>query len=443
MTKDGSSLLDHVMHNVNQALEAQSQWDSWLVEELLTFKRVEEMTLRTRLSDGNYHHFFAVRAKHRNPYSTGLRPYGGGLRYHPEVTTDLIKGLAFEMTLKDAVVMLPFGGAKGGVALNPKSYSFEDIKTITEALIVELGDSIGPLLDRLAPDMGTDSRIMGVIANKYISMNQGRHIPHPDAVVTGKPVAHGSDGVKGRKIATALGGLYVVERLREEGLLPQGRLKAVVQGFGNAGANFIALAHQFDIDIIAVSDSAGGIYNPNGLNAEMLAGTDKDTGSVIYYPEGDKLTSQELLALPCDLVVPAAIQNVITSANASGIQGKAILELANGPTDPDADNILNESGIICIPDILANAGGVSVSYYEWLQNTRTQRFPLSDIKTRLKNRMQTNTTEVVRTSKRYNAPLRMGAYHLAIERLFAAFEGKHEGKWPQDEQSEELLFAGE
>jgi glutamate dehydrogenase (NAD(P)+) len=290
--------------------------------------------------------------------------------------------------------------------------------------------------------MGTDSRIMGVIANKYISMNQQRHIPHPDAVVTGKPVAYGSDGVPSRTIATALGGLYVLEELRAQGLLPPGELTAAVQGFGNAGANFALLASKFgfDIRIVAATDSKGGVYNPKGLSYEELARTKKETGSLMHHAEGDRITNEDILQTPCDILVPAAVQNVITAQNAALLRTRAILELANGPTDPQGTDIAHDAGILCIPDILANAGGVSVSYLEWLQNTQGMRYPFNEIAGQLKERMRTNHRAVIETASRYHASLRLGANHLAIERLFAAFERKHSGKGVEEEES---IFANE
>lgn len=426
-------LFEHVLHYMDTALKEQGHKnDSWQVQELKSFKEILALTIRAKLTDGKYHHFQAIRIKHRNPYSTGLRPYGGGLRYHPLVTIEQMKGLAMDMTLKNAVVGLPFGGAKGGIAIDPRAYSFSDLKTITEEFVSELGDSIGPLLDRLAPDMGTDARIMSVIANKYISMNQRRHIPHPDAVVSGKPVAHGSDGIHGRKIATALGGFYVLKSLQEQRVLPSHTLQAVVQGFGNVGSNFIKLAPSFNVKVIAVSDANGGIYNPEGFSFKELDEESREKKTISKFKKGQKINNKTLLTLACDILVPAAIENVLNKENAESVNAPFIFELANGPTTPEADKIFKDKGIICVPDILANAGGVTVSHYEWLQNTRTRRFSMEEVTDRLEKRMQINTAEVVKTSVRYNTTLRMGAYHLAIERLIGAFEGKHEGKWPDE-----------
>ena len=342
----------------------------WLIDELKTPKRVLKMGIRASVG-GKQTLLTAIRVHHRNPFATGARPYKGGTRYHPGVTEELLTVLAMDMTEKCALAGLPFGGAKGGIALDPSICTEAELRNITEQMVMEmLKDNIPhPDIDVPGPDVGTNPTTMYWMYVKVAEINHFRNIPNATAVVTGKPVEH--DGIPGREDATSHGLLI---QLKEFLKIAKPKLSLlptmVVQGFGNVGANVARLAEddRFNFLVTAVSDVSGGLYNPTGLDMKKVQAWYKKNGSLAGYSEAEKVTNQELLELEADILVPAAIENQITEKNASRIRARMITEGANEAITAEANAILFDRGIPVIPGIAANVGGVVVSYLEWRRN---------------------------------------------------------------------------
>jgi glutamate dehydrogenase (NAD(P)+) len=340
-------------------------------------------------SSGEVHNFVGYRAIH----SRARGPGKGGIRYHPDVTADEVRALASWMTWKCAVVGIPFGGAKGGVVCDPKSLSERDLQHITRRFISELGDNIGPYTDIPAPDVGTNARTMAMVYDTYEMIHRGENNL---GVVTGKPIHIG--GSLGRDKATARGGLFVAQRALARGVLPDATecagLEVVIQGFGNSGSHAATLFHEAGARIVGLSDSRGGVHNPDGIDPGSAHEHKAETGALKGLAGCTDITNEELLALPCDLLIPAALENQLRADNAGAVQARLILELANGPSTPDADAIFREKGIVVLPDILANAGGVTVSYYEWVQNNKNEQWDEEDVNARLE-RIMTRATDAV------------------------------------------------
>jgi glutamate dehydrogenase (NAD(P)+) len=384
--------------------------DDGMRELLKTPKRQLVVSIPVKMDDGRLQVFEGYRVQH----NLARGPGKGGIRYHPDVTLDEVKALAMWMTWKCATVNLPYGGAKGGVRVNPKELSQGELERLTRRYATEIAPLIGPDRDIPAPDVYTDAQTMAWIMDT-ISMFKG----HTElGVVTGKPVELG--GSLGRQEATARGCQFVIrEACRTFGLsLPDATV--VVQGFGNAGSNVARFLHEDGARIIALSDSKGGIYNPRGLDPLAALEHKTRTGALQGLPNTEAITNEELLELPCDILVPAALENQITRRNADRIRARLIAEAANGPTTPAADDILFDRGITVIPDILANAGGVSVSYFEWVQNQYGFFWPEDEVRRHLE-RIMTSAFHAVRAmAERYRVDLRRGAYILAIERVAEA-----------------------
>jgi len=384
--------------------------DDGLRELLKTPKRQLVVSIPVKMDDGSLRVFEGYRVQH----NLARGPGKGGIRYHPDVTLDEVKALAMWMTWKCATVNLPYGGAKGGVRVNPKELSQGELERLTRRYATEIAPLIGPDRDIPAPDVYTDAQTMAWIMDT-ISMFKG----HTElGVVTGKPVELG--GSHGRQEATARGCQFVIrEACRTLGLSLNGAT-VVVQGFGNAGSNVARFLHEDGARIIAVSDSKGGIYNPRGIDPEAALQHKARTGALQGLPDTEAITNAELLELPCDILVPAALENQITRRNADRIRARLIAEAANGPTTPAADDILFERGITVIPDILANAGGVSVSYFEWVQDQYGFFWPEDEVRRHLERIMASAFHEVRATAERYGVDLRRGAYILAIGRVAEA-----------------------
>jgi glutamate dehydrogenase (NAD(P)+) len=349
------------------------------------------------------------------------------------VTVDEVRALASWMTWKCAVIDVPFGGAKGGVACNPKELTESDLRKITRRYIAELGDLIGPHTDIPAPDVYTDARTMAWIYDTYAMMHPGRN---NRPVVTGKPLDLG--GSQGRNEATARGCLFAVQRALAQGVI-SGRSKldgarVAVQGFGNAGAIAAELFEEVGAKIIAVSDSRGGIVRDEGLDIKAVLAHKHQTGSVMNFPGSRPITNAELLTLACDVLIPAALENQIRRDNAESVQARLIAEAANGPTTPAADDILFRKGIPVLPDILANSGGVCVSYFEWVQNIENEQWDEKDVNLKLKTKMERATDAVlakqaeVKKSGKGPIDLRTAALIMAIERVANA--ALKRGIWP-------------
>ncbi|UCF18235.1 MAG: Glu/Leu/Phe/Val dehydrogenase [Gemmatimonadota bacterium] len=331
-------------------------------------------------------------------------PGKGGIRYHPDVTADEVRALASWMTWKCAVLDVPFGGAKGGIVCNPKQRTKDDLRKITRRFIAELGDAIGPYVDIPAPDVNTNAETMAWIYDTYEMMHKGQNNL---GVVTGKPVEMG--GSLGRREATSRGCLFCTQQALARGVVPgldtvKGAT-VVVQGYGNAGAIAAQLYAEQGARIIAVSDSRGGIYNPEGIDPLGALKHKQETGSVVGYGGCQEVSNEALLATPCDILIPAALENVIRADNAAQIKAKVIAEAANGPTTPAADRMLFERGIVVLPDILANAGGVTVSYYEWVQNNENEQWEEDEVNGKMRKKMVKATDAVIEKQKEINASL--------------------------------------
>jgi glutamate dehydrogenase/leucine dehydrogenase len=352
---------------------------------------------------------------YRVQHSTARGPAKGGIRYHPDVTLDEVKALASWMTYKCATVNIPYGGAKGGVVCDPKEMDIHELESLTRRFTSEISIFIGPDRDIPAPDVYTSSRTMAWMVDTY-SMHRGHYCP---GVVTGKPIAIG--GSQGRKEATARGLVFVVAEAAEQLSLDLKDARIVIQGFGNAGSIAARLMHdEHDSRVIAVSDSKGAIFNKDGLDPHRVIEHKEKTGSVVGFPSAEAIAPEELLALECEILIPAALENVITAEVAAKVRTRIVAEAANGPTVPDADLILAEKGIYVLPDILANAGGVTVSYFEWVQNNQGYYWKEEDVNSRLKEVMVDAFNHVLLTSKRHKVDLRRAAYVLAIGRVAEA-----------------------
>jgi len=359
------------------------------------------------MDDGNLRVFTGCRVQ----YNDALGPTKGGIRYHPDLTLDEVVALAAWMTFKTAVVGLPLGGAKGGIRCNPKEMSLSELERLTRGYTRAIAKFIGPNIDVPAPDVYTDAQVMAWIMDEYNQIT-GQFAP---GVVTGKPVEIG--GSRGRSEATSRGLVYtIVEAAEHLGIDLKGT-RVVVQGYGNVGFNAARILHEMGCKIIAVSDSKGGIYKPDGFDPLEVKEHKKQTGSVIDFLGAKNMTNEELLELECEILIPAALENQITQENVHKIKAKVVAEGANGPTTPEADKILYERGIFVIPDILANAGGVTVSYFEQVQNQMNYYWTEEEVRSKLEAIMIKSYREVLATSREYNIPMRTAAYMLATKRI--------------------------
>jgi glutamate dehydrogenase (NAD(P)+) len=348
---------------------------------------------------------------HRVQHNTGPGPTKGGIRYHQDVTLAEVKALAMMMTWKCAVVGLPYGGAKGGVTVNPKLLSQNEIQNLTRRYTAEIGFMLGPNKDIPAPDVNTNPQIMAWIMDTY-SMNVGYAVP---AMVTGKPLVLG--GSPGRNEATGRGCVFAIREAANVVNINIPTSRTVVQGYGNAGSVAARLMAESGSRVVAVSDSTGGIYNPAGLDLAALDEFKARTGSVVGFDGAETVPGSAVLELDCDILIPAALENQITRENAPRIKARLIAEAANGPTTPGADLVLEDRGIFLIPDILANAGGVTVSYFEWVQ--AMQAFPWTEamVNERLQQVMSESFAAVHAASKKYGVHMRTAALVRAIERV--------------------------
>ncbi len=373
-------------------------------------KRVMEVAIPVKMDDGSLRMFTGWRVHH----NLARGPAKGGIRYAPTVTLDEVKGLAMLMTWKCAVVDIPYGGAKGGVVCNPAQLSDGELERLTRRYTTELILLLGPEKDIPAPDMGTDERVMAWMMDTY-SMNVGYSVP---GVVTGKPVNIG--GSRGRREAPGRSVAICVEEAAAKLGMRLENARVVVQGFGKVGTIVALLLHAIGCKIIAVSDVKGGIYNPNGIDPVRLMAHKRQTKTVSDYRDGDFVTNEELLELPCDILVPAAVEGVITERNADKIRTRLIVEAANGPITPEADVILRDRGIFIVPDILANAGGVIVSYFEWVQDIQQFFWTEQEVNERLRQVMRRAFGEVWTVAQDHSVDMRTAAYILAISRVAEA-----------------------
>lgn len=350
---------------------------------------------------------------HRIQYNDARGPTKGGLRFHPELTVDDVRDLAFLMVLKCAVVNIPFGGAKGGVVVNPKELSKNELERVTRAYIRSVQDYIGPFKDIPAPDVYTDEHIMVWILDEYERI-KGEHVP---AVVTGKP--YELQGIKARSYSTSLGGVYVLEEAIKKLGLSKGRAKVSVQGFGHVGENAGRILYEEGYKVIAVSDSKGGTINAKGLDIPKVMAHKEKSGTVKDFSGGRNITNTELLTSACDILIPAALSDQLNKRNAGHVQAKLVLELANAPTTTEADDIFYKKGIMVVPDVLANAGGVVVSYFEWSQSLTNEYWDEEKVLRKLKSVMMTAFHDVFALCQS-KCRMRRAAYQLAVKRILNA-----------------------
>ncbi len=368
-----------------------------------------KVQLVVRRDDGRVEEYYGFRVQHN-----GARgPYKGGVRYHPSVDMDEIRALASLMTWKTAIVNIPYGGAKGGVNCDPRVLSESELQTITRTFTRKIGLALGAYRDIPAPDMGTNAKVMTWIMDEF-----GRRNGYTPAVVTGKPVSLG--GSKGRESATGLG-LFFVTRLACRDLgIPLAGARVAVQGFGNVGSWVCKYLGEGGARIVAVADADGGVRNDKGLDVEALMAWGREKRTVAGFPGAEAIPREAIFSVPCDILVPAALNGVITEENAGAIQAKLVVEGANNPINPHADHILGERRIPVIPDILANAGGVTVSYFEWTQNLQQYYWEEREVQQKLEATMEKSYAEVTAMAKARNVPLRLAAFMVAIQRVYEA-----------------------
>src|SRR5229473_3572433 len=381
--------------------------DAGLRQILRTPKRVMEVAIPVKLDNGQVKVFTGFRVQH----NVARGPAKGGLRYHPNLTLDEVKALAAWMTWKTATVHLPYGGAKGGVICDPKRMSKGELERMTRRYATEIMPIIGPEVDVPAPDMYTDAQTMAWIMDTY-SMAVGHASP---GVVTGKPVSVG--GSEGRTDATGRGCLYVTEEACKVKKISLRGASVAIQGFGNVGSAVARLFAEKKAKIVAISDSRGGVHNPRGIDPLRAIRYKERSGTVVGMPGASRISNDELLALKCDILVPAALENVITLHNADQIKAKIVAEAGNGPTTPHADEILSRKGVFVVPDILANAGGVTVSYFEWAQDLQGFFWQVQEVNSKLEFVMRRAFNDVHETMRKFHVYPRAAAYILAVGRV--------------------------
>lgn len=394
--------------------------DKGVVRYLEKPKRSIEVAIPVRRDNGEIEVFMGYRVHHNDV----LGPCKGGIRYHPSVTLNEIKALAMWMTWKTATINIPYGGAKGGIICDPEKMSKREIENLTRRYIVNILDIIGPFKDVPAPDVNTNPQVMAWIMDTF-SMYHGYTIPE---VVTGKPLSIG--GLPGRLEATGRGCIIIMKEMLRKMNMDSSNVKIAIQGFGNVGYHAAKTAYDFGYKVVAVSDIMGGIYNANGLNPDKVKeyAKTKGNGFVVNYPDAKTISNAELLALDVDVLIPAAIEGTIHYKNADSIKAKIIIEGANGPVTPKADKILLEKGTKIVPDILANAGGVTASYLEWQQNLHREVWEIENVRKRLAKKLKYAFEKVYEITEKRQVSMRMGAYIIAIRRVVDALVDR--GIWP-------------
>jgi glutamate dehydrogenase (NAD(P)+) len=396
----------HQLRSVGEALAL----DDDLIAVLSNCKKSVEVSVPTRMDDGSVQVYVGFRVTH----NIARGPSKGGIRYHPDVTLDEVKALAMWMTWKCALMAIPFGGAKGGVVCDPKQLSQRELERLTRRFTSEIINEIGPERDIPAPDVGTSAQVMAWIFDTY-SMNKGHSVL---GVVTGKPLNIG--GSLGREEATARGALYILrDALRKKELRMQGATVAV-QGFGNVGAYLARFLAEDGARVVAISDSAGGLYNARGIDVAAALAHKRETGRLSGFRGADAMTNEELLEVECDVLAPCALEQVLHEGNAARVKAKIVLEGSNGPTTPAADDILQDAGVLVLPDILANAGGVVVSYFEWVQGLQEYFWKEAEVNAKLNEIVTRAFNDTWETHRRREVSMRLAAYGIAVERVAEA-----------------------
>ena len=390
---------------LSRALKVQKISDA-LHARLLKPERQLTVAIPVKMDDGTTKVFEGYRVQ----YSSLRGPYKGGIRYHPDADINEVKALGFWMAMKCAVAGIAMGGGKGGITVNPRELSKKELEALSRGWVKALYHNLGPEQDVPAPDVNTTPEIMKWMADEYKKLTGDKR----NATFTGKPLDHG--GSEGRGVATGMGGFYVFQALQKKLALPQS-VTVVIQGMGNVGGNAANIFQEYGHTVLAMSDSKGGVYAKDGLNPAAVEAYKKKNGSLKGFPGVKQISNAKLLELKCDVLIPAALENQITKKNAKNIKAKVVLELANGPTSTDADDILFKKKIAVIPDILANSGGVVVSTFEWEQNLNKQHWSEKKVLQKLRTLLNRESKNVFDKSKKLKTDLRRGAFALALERL--------------------------
>ena len=386
------------------------QLDPGVHEILRNPKRILTVAIPIHRDDRSVSVFTGYRVHH----NTSRGPSKGGIRYHPDVSLDEVKALAMWMTWKCAIVNIPYGGAKGGVVVDPKELSMPELEGLTRRYASEIFPLIGPDRDVPAPDMGTDDQIMAWIMDTY-SMNVGHSAL---GVVTGKPLSVG--GSRGRGDATARGVMYVTEATLKHRGMKVDETTVAIQGYGKVGAPAVRLLEELGCIVVAVSDVHGGVYNPQGIPAKALADFRAETGTVSGFPGGEAISNEDLLTVDCDVLIPAALESQLTGDNADRVRAEVIIEAANGPTTPEADEIFGQRGLLVVPDILANSGGVTVSYFEWVQDLQAYFWDEDEVNLKLRRIMERAYVDVLGVAEERKVHQRMAATILGVTRVAEA-----------------------
>jgi glutamate dehydrogenase (NAD(P)+) len=390
-----------------------------MLEILSNPKRILTVSIPTRMDDDTIKVFTGFRSQHNDARG----PHKGGIRYHPDVTLDEVKALSMWMTWKCAIANIPYGGGKGGIICNPKQMSENELERMTRRFAYLIADIIGPYKDIPAPDVYTGGKEMAWIMDTYSAL-KGNYV-QPE-VITGKPLAIG--GSLGRTEATGRGLAYTVREAAKKRNMDMKQATFVVQGFGNAGQFSSKLVEEQGAKMIAASDSQGAIINTNGISVDELMKFKIETGSIVGFGDAKSITNDELLETECTILIPAALENQITKNNVDKIKTQIIAEAANGPTTPEADDILYKKNILVIPDVLANGGGVTVSYFEWLQNLRREYWTEEEVNNRLDMNITKSFFDVYDTHEKYKVDMRKAATLLAVQRVVEAINIR--GLWP-------------
>lgn len=378
-----------------------------IVDQLKNPDRYIEVSIPVQMDDGTQRIFSGFRSQHNNARG----PYKGGIRYHQDVNLDEVRALSFWMTFKNAVVNVPFGGGKGGIIVNPKELSEGELERLSRGYMKQMFRNFGPLVDVPAPDVNTNGQIMAWMRDEF-EKQTGTTAP---GVITGKAIEDG--GSQGRTEATGFGGGYVLREALNAGLVPTERKTIAIQGFGNVATYLAEYVKEHGFKIVALSDSKGGIYNENGIDLAQAEAHKKETRALSGLEGSTEITNEALLELDVDVLVPAALENVLTAENAAKVKAKFILEMANGPTTPEADVIFAQNGVTVVPDILANSGGVCVSYFEWYQNQNNETWTKEDVLKKLDEHMVAAFAAVRAAQEKHNATMRTAAYIVALERI--------------------------
>ncbi len=400
------SLFEDALRRVDEAAE-RLNLDRNIYKILRKPKKQVVVSIPVEMDNGSIEVFEGYRVH----YNVAMGPGKGGIRFHPNVTLDEVKTLAMWMTWKCAVVNIPFGGAKGGIAVDPKKLSVKELERLTRRYTAEIIDLIGPEIDVPAPDVNTNSQIMAWIVDTY-SMHMRKTVT---SVVTGKPIFLG--GSRGRKEATGRGIMIIAKEAGDVYGIPLKNATVAIQGFGNVGSVAAKLIALQGAKVVALSDVNGGIYNKNGIDINAALRKVEETETIVNLEGTEPITNKQLLELDVDFLIPAAMENQITEENAPNVKAKIVIEGANGPTTTEADKILNEKGVILIPDILSNAGGVTVSYFEWVQDREGYFWKESIVNDRLEEVMTDAFNDVYQMSQKYAVPMRLASYMVAVKRV--------------------------